>query len=103
MVKQQPQVNEFDVFRHSNRVAYRQVGGEVLLVPVRTDPKQPSGVYTLNRTASFLWLQIDGNKDVRGLAAAMETQFEVSIEQAMLDTTQLISDLLSFMAVETVS
>lgn len=103
MTIQSSNVRNTNVFKKSDSVAFRQVGDEVLLVPVRTDPNETSGVYTLNRTASFLWLQIDGKKNVAALASAVEHQFDVSLAQAEKDTTVFLTDLLSIDALLPVS
>lgn len=90
------------IYRHSVNVAYREVGGEILLVPIRTDAKEPSGIYTLNRTASFLWTQIDGATNVQTLFQQLVAQFDVTESHAMSDTKMLIADLIDFGAIDEV-
>lgn len=86
--------------RRSDQLAVRRLGDEVLLVPIRSDPAQPSGIYTLNRTAGLLWDQIDGSRTVADLVAALVERFEVEAAQARADVQELLADLIAAGAVE---
>ena len=87
------------IFVHSDRVAFRQVDGEVLIVPIRMSTSDPTGVYRLNHTASFVWAQLDGRKDVNAIVAKMVSQFDVTADEAFKDVSELLQDLLSFDAI----
>ena len=88
------------VFIRSEKVAFREVDGEVLIVPIRMSTSDPTGVYRLNRTASFIWMQLDGRHSVDTIVQHMMERFEVSQTEARSDASELIFDLLSFDAIE---
>ncbi|MBN2719086.1 MAG: PqqD family protein [Deltaproteobacteria bacterium] len=87
------------IFSHSDKVAFREVEGEVLIVPIRMSASDPTGVYRLNRTASFIWAQMDGRQDVDAIVQQMVREFDVSAQEALADARELISDLLSIDAI----
>ncbi|MBN2494508.1 MAG: PqqD family protein [Deltaproteobacteria bacterium] len=83
----------------SDRVATRWIGDEVLLVPIRSDPGEPVGLYTLNRTAAAIWELVDGSRTLADLASAICARFEVAADQALRDVLACCADLLRMGAV----
>ena len=88
------------VFVRSDKVAFREVDEEVLIVPIRMSTSDPTGVYRLNATASFVWLQLDGRRNIADVVQRVLEKFDVSQAEATNDVDELISDLLSFDAIE---
>ena len=88
------------IWKHSDKVATRQIGDELLVIPIRSSPSQPMGVSTLNHTASALWHWMDGTRDFDALVLAMCERFQVDEEQARADVEVCCSDLLALGAIE---
>ena len=86
-------------FRKTDQVAARRIDDEVLLVPVRTDPRQKLGIYTLNRTAAFIWEQLDGSSPEE-LVEQVCARFQVSPEVARKDLATILDHLLDMQAIE---
>ena len=99
MNKYSEQISNDSIFVHDDKVAWREVDGEVLIVPIRMSPHDKTGVYRLNRTASFIWTRLNGERDMRELIALMIVQFEVTQAEAEADTRELLADLMSFDAI----
>ena len=89
-------------FRHSGSVATRRIAGELLLVPIKTEPQQKTGIYTLNGTAAMLWDLLDGTRTLEQLVERVAAEFQVDPAMVRRDTSIFIRDLLSFQAVEEV-
>jgi len=87
-------------FRRSESVAHRRIEDEVLLIPIRSDPKQGLSVYSLNPTASLLWDLLDGSRTVQQLVTTLCERFEVGPEQARRDVETFCNDLLDCGAIE---
>ena len=87
-------------YQQSTKVAFRRVGDDVLLVPIRTDAREPLGIYTLNKTAAVLWMLLEAKHTLTEMAEALVARFAVDWEQAYRDATAFCEDLLSFGAVE---
>lgn len=88
--------------RRSASVAHRVIDEEVLLIPIRTDPRQELGVYTLNRTAAFLWRLLDEERTVHDLANRVCDRFEVAPGRALDDVMAWCRELMAFGAIERV-
>jgi len=72
----------------SPRVAYRQIGDQVVVV----DPVD-NRLLTLNETGSAAWLALDG-RTVGEVASRIAQQFEVDPETAVADVKHLLQGLL---------
>ena len=90
-------------YQHSDGIASRRVEDEVLLVPIRTDPRQKLGVYTLNRVGAVVWELLDGLRSVSQVAENLCQRFEIDMQIARRDTETFCQALLSFGAIELVS
>ena len=88
--------------RQSTSVAHREIDDEVLIIPVRTDPRQGMGVYTLNRTAAMIWRLLAGEQTVAELVDVVCERFEVDEVTARRDVEACCREMLSFGAVERV-
>ncbi len=97
-----PEVVELtSLFVRSEKVAARKVADELILVPIRSDPNQTLGVYTLNSTALVLWEMLDGKKSVSDLISAVVEKFEIDYDAACKDTETFCKDMLSAGWIET--
>ena len=83
------------LFVRSEKVAARKIADELILVPIRTDPNETLGVYTLNPTALVLWEMLDGKKSVSDLISAVVDRFEIDYDAACKDCETFCQDMLS--------
>ena len=81
-------------FRRSGSVAQREIHDEVLIIPIRSDPSDKLGVYTLNRTAAFVWGLLDGERTLDELVDVLCERFEVEPERARIDIEACCRELL---------
>jgi len=77
-------------YRRSDTVAFRQLGSECLLVPIRTDPSQPMAVFRLNEVGAFLWQALDAPATVEELGRRLADEFEVTAAQAKRDSAAFL-------------
>lgn len=76
-------------YRPSPRVAFRAIGGQVVIVPGLEQK-----MITLNATGTFLWQRLQG-RGVDELAAELSARFEVGREQAEADTREFIDEMIA--------
>ncbi|MFY9532325.1 MAG: PqqD family protein [Candidatus Acidiferrales bacterium] len=69
-------------------LAWREIDGEVVIIS-----PEDSLVHELNATASFLWKQLNGRRSVKELAGMLAREFEVDLETARADISELMSFL----------
>jgi Coenzyme PQQ synthesis protein D (PqqD) len=58
-------------------VVSRTIGGETVLVPVRTTVVDFKNLFLLNKVAAFVWKHLDGQRDRDALCALVREHFEV--------------------------
>ena len=71
----------------------RNIAGEIIIVPVRSNVAEIDSIYTLNEVASLVWGMIDGQTTVDQLAAAICTSYEVTPEEAAKDLDEFLGAL----------
>lgn len=77
----------------SDNIVSRQIGGETILVPVKTTKSELSDIFTLNEVATRTWELIDGQKNIKDIAAAIAAEYNVGQDAALRDTLELIGKL----------
>lgn len=77
----------------------RQIGGELVLVPLLGRGTDADAIFHLNRTAAFVWEQLDGGLEVAEIARLMSERFEVDAERAQAECGELLETLRSIGAV----
>jgi len=74
--------------RHAGKVAWRDVGGEVLII----HPGQ-STMVPLDRVGSRIWMLLDGSRDAEAVAAGVCETFEVDAGRALKDVLVFLGEL----------
>jgi len=81
-------------------MVFRDIAGEMILVPIRRHVGDLESVYTLNETASFVWERLDGQRTLGEIKREVINAFEVDAEEAEQDLLDLVQQLASVGAVE---
>ena len=71
----------------------REIAGEVILVPIRSNVGDLESVYTLNETAALAWTLFDGSLTVNQIQDKIVTEYEVDEDEAQRDLIELIQQL----------
>lgn len=81
------------LYRRSDGFAVRSIGGDTLLMPVRSTGTGPDSIYVLNETGSVIWKSLEKPASIDALVDSLVGTFEVSREQAAIDATEYLSEL----------
>ena len=74
----------------------RQIGDEYMIVNPFTDTVDMTDVYTLNESAAWLWLQLEGKSFTQSdLVSLLQTEYDVDTETARADIDELCNHWLS--------
>jgi len=76
----------------------REVGNELVLVPLTGNVSQMNELFTMNETGRFIWENINENTTVEELAERMVETFEVSPEIATKDITGFLEKMSEMMS-----
>lgn len=69
-------------------LAWRAIDGEVVVIS-----PQDSVMHELNSTASFVWLQANGELGTAEIAELLAAEYDVAPEEALADTRELVAHL----------
>jgi len=53
-------ISETPIYQKNEDLIARQIGDEVILVPIRKESGDLDNIYTLNEVAAFIWNLLDG-------------------------------------------
>ncbi|MBI3669637.1 MAG: PqqD family protein [Acidobacteria bacterium] len=73
---------------HNPLLAWRAIEGEVVIIS-----PEDSVVHELNATASFVWMQANGERTPEEIAVLLAAEYEVAPEEALADTRELVAHL----------
>ncbi len=81
------------VYRQQVSLAEREIAGEVILVPVRGKLAQLQQIFALNPVGAFIWRQLDGQRNLRGIHLGIIDRFEVTSAEAERDLFEYVGAL----------
>jgi len=76
----------------------REVGNELVLVPLTGNVAQMDELFTMNETGKFIWENIDEDSTIDVLAEKMVEVFEVSPEIAKRDVVGFLEKMSEMMS-----
>ena len=77
----------------SPNIVARRIGGEVILVPIRSNASDLQSVYSLDEVGAFVWERIDGQRTFAGLVDAICDEYGLSRAEAERDLDGLVGHL----------
>jgi hypothetical protein len=81
-------------------MVFRDIEGEMILVPIRRRTADLESIYTLNETGSRIWELIDGQHTLREVRDVIVQEYDVTPEEAEADLVELMAYLEEIEAVE---
>ena len=78
----------------------REVGNELILVPLTNNVAQMNELYTLNETAKFIWENIHENSTAQNLEDLLVNTFSIDNETACRDIETFLNQLEKFLIKE---
>jgi hypothetical protein len=78
-----------------DQVVVRDIAGETLLIPIRSNVAQLDSVFVLNETGKFIWEHLDGTQSLHGIVTLVCDTFEVENTEAEADVDEFVGLLAS--------
>ena len=83
------------IFKKKENTVTRQIAGETLLVPIRSQVADMQNIFALTHTsAEYIWQQLDGKQNLEQIHQGIMDNFQVENQQALSDLREFISQLL---------
>ena len=80
-------------FVKDNQTVTRSIAGETIIVPIASGIGDLNSIYTLNEVGTSIWQLIDGQRSVDEIVENIESEFEVSKEEASQDVFDFLTAL----------
>jgi hypothetical protein len=81
------------LFNLKSKFVAREVGNELILVPLTGNVAQMNELFTMNETAKFIWENINATTTVEDLENSMTNTFEIDRETAAKDIENFLNKL----------
>jgi len=85
------------LFNVKSKFVAREVGNELILVPLTDNVAKMSELFTLNETAKFIWENITENNTVDNIESAMTETFSIDNQTARKDIETFLNQLETFL------
>jgi hypothetical protein len=96
-------MNLSSIYRKKEDIVTRQIAGETILVPIRSNLADMQRLFTLNTVAEYIWQQLDGKRNLKEIHDGILANFEVENDQADSDIREFISQLMDAAIIEEVN
>lgn len=71
----------------------RIVADEAMVVPIRGGAEPGGSVYTFNESGTAIWALIEAGGNATEVAAHLQSEYDISAEQAAADTREFLAEL----------
>ena len=85
--------------KHPN-IVFRDIEGEMILVPIRRSTANLESIFTLNETAGRVWELMDGHRTLAEIRDVLVEEYDVTPEDAQEDLLELVAYLEQIEALE---
>jgi hypothetical protein len=80
-------------FDKDGNVVTREIAGETIIVPIRSNVGDLNSIFTLNEMGTAIWRRIAGQTRVTDLVEAICAEYDVEPEEAEHDTIAFLEEL----------
>ena len=90
----QPNVTLNTICAPADDIVAREIEGEIIIVPLASGIGDAEDeLYTLNETGQAIWQQLDGEKTLAQVAAALTSAFDAPLDAIQADVLGFASEL----------
>ncbi|MDX9846043.1 MAG: PqqD family protein [Tenuifilaceae bacterium] len=82
-----------EIFKLKPRFVTRQVGNELVLVPIETNVANMNELFTMNSTASLIWNSINDSNTEEDIVNLLVKEFDIDRETALVDLTSFTESI----------
>jgi len=90
------------VYRRNPNMVFREIAGELILVPIRRRAEDTDSIYVLNETGAALWKMLDGESSLEAIISGMLEQYDVDRATLCRDIEEYVKDMIASGALEEV-
>ena len=80
-------------YGRSERMVFRRIHDEMLLVPIKDNVGDLGSIYSLNEVGAFVWEHLDGTRRLLDIKEMMAQEFDVPPQRAETDLCEFVDEL----------
>ena len=80
-------------YERDPNVVAREIAGERILVPIRTQSADMAAIYVLNETGSRIWELLDGQHSIPEIQNILVREYDVTLDVAGADLVEMVGQL----------
>jgi len=80
-------------YRKAGEFAVRTIGGETVLVPIRSGVGQLDAIFTLNEVGGRIWSLLEAQSSVEEIVSKLCDEYAVAADEARRDVDEFLSSL----------
>ena len=84
------------LYHMKSKFVAREVGNELIIVPLSGNVAQMNELFTMNETAKFIWENIAENTKIEDIENAMTNTFDIDTETAKKDILIFLTQIENF-------
>lgn len=81
------------LYKLKSKFVARQVGDDLVIVPLTGNVAQMNELFTLNETGRFIWENTDSEMTIVDLASKMTEVYEINIDTATIDINNFLASI----------
>lgn len=81
------------IAKNKDNFAAKQVGGDLVLVPMKDNVAEMNAMFTLNEVGSFIWDNLNEESTGVNLSAAIAEEFDVDEATANADLEEFLGQI----------
>ena len=85
------------LYKMKTKFVAREVGNELILVPLSGNVAQMNELFTMNETAKFIWENINEKNTLADLENMITEAFDIDLETAKMDIDKFLKRLESIL------
>lgn len=91
------------VYRQDPGMVFREIAGEMILVPINSCADQTDSIFVLNETGARFWELLDGSRSISEIADLFVDEYQVDRDTILEDLEDYAKELLAAGAIAPVS
>jgi len=88
------------IFRRNQNVVFRDIAGELILVPIQRSADAADSIYVLNETGARIWELTDGRRTISQIAGIICEEYDTDRSTAEKDLLSYVRQMVEAGALE---
>jgi len=83
------------IYIRNPNMVYREIAGELILVPIQRTAEETESIFVLNETGAALWRMVDGESTIDDIISRLLDEYDVDRKTLSKDVIRYIGDMVA--------